>query len=592
MSICCANAQRALLVVGGLAKAGVAHFVVSPGSRNTPLILALEQIAAHVDSPDIHIHRILDERSAGFFALGLGRASGRPAALICTSGTAAAHYYPAVIEASQSGIGMLMLTADRPEELRGVGALQTIDQNKLFGDYVRKFLDLGTPGEQGPTDAWVVATAQRAYQACSGENAGPVHLNLPFREPLWNPDEPQQPWALPNQPAVVQGRKVLDPGQIRDLRKTLGEASRGVIIVGPRVGALGEHEAQFAKNIADLSRQLRWPIIAEPGSGVRCQLANDRLVTAADVLLRSEQFGASVAPNLVLRFGKTVTSKAVRLWAAGHGCPTILVENSGSWHDPDSAATQVVTAEPASVVASLCQESGKISTCDNWLPTWQRAQEIALAHIARLSNDHFWEGGVARQVAAALPEHGLLHVANSMPIRDLDAMAEKFSAGVTLFHHRGANGIDGSLSALLGEATALGQPAVLLCGDLSFLHDLGALNLAAQEVRPVTVVVIDNRGGGIFEHLPISQHSEYFERNFITPHEQDLVTLCRGAGLRACQATSAQALSSVLAEESLRPGVGVVVVPSDREANTAHHQELWSKVAVELSSLGKTGNQP
>jgi 2-succinyl-5-enolpyruvyl-6-hydroxy-3-cyclohexene-1-carboxylate synthase len=577
------NIKRAQLLFHGLNTSGVKDFVLSPGSRNTPLVLALEWLQELRGEENVRIHRILDERSAAFFALGVGRIGGVPAALVCTSGTAGAHYFPAVIEASQSNIPLLMLTADRPEELRAVGSLQTIDQNRLYGDYTRLYLDMGTPSLDGPSDAWVVATAARAYAAATSNLAGPVHLNLPFREPLWTPGEVAQEIELPATVQVTATRQVPSAAQLNALVESMKACAKGVIIAGPRDGAVTPNEDTLAQHVQSVAQRLGWPIIAEPGSGVRARLnGDDNLIAPADIILRGEKVAAAFAPELVLRFGKTPTSKVVRLWAAAHAQQTIVIDTNPHWHDPDAVVTQVVQADVVDVFEGLAGRLKGSGSDAPWLTRWQRASFVAEETIGKLCEESFWEGAVARQVAASLPEGALLHVANSMPIRDVDAMVRVFPPQAQVVHHRGANGIDGAISALLGEASAANAPSLLLCGDLTFLHDVSALHVAASYTCPMTIVVIDNRGGGIFEHLPISQHPKVFERNFITPHDQDLVAIARASGVRACRADDSSTLNDMLAEELTRPGLGVIVVSSERASNTALHRELWSQVQASL----------
>jgi 2-succinyl-5-enolpyruvyl-6-hydroxy-3-cyclohexene-1-carboxylate synthase len=583
VSLSAANIKRAQLLLHGLQASGVEDYVLSPGSRNTPLVLALEWLQELRGHEPVRIHRILDERSAAFFALGLGRVSARPAALVCTSGTAGAHYFPAVIEASQSCVPLLVLTADRPEELRGVGSLQTVDQNKLFGDYTRLYLDMGAPSVDGPSDAWVVTSAVRAQAAACSNHAGPVHLNLPFREPLWTPGEEPQSIDLPAVAEVMPAKQMASETQVSALVKKMAACPKGVIIAGPRDAALNSNEEALAQHVQSLARQLGWPVLAEPGSGIRTRLSGqDELIAPADIILRGEKVAAAFAPELVLRFGKTPTSKVVRLWAAAHAQQTIVIDANPMWHDPDATASQVVQARPVDVLEALADCLEGNTRDEQWLAAWQRASSVAQEAISKFCEESFWEGAVARHVVNSLPEGSLLHVANSMPIRDVDAMVQAFPLQTQVVHHRGANGIDGAISALLGEACAAQVPSVLLCGDLTFLHDVGALHVAASQASATTIVVIDNRGGGIFEHLPIAKHPTAFERNFITPHNQDLVAIARASGVRACRADDAVTLVDMLAEELTRPGMGVIVVSSERESNTAVHRALWSQVQASL----------
>lgn len=553
-----ANGEAASVLARCLVAGGVRHVVASPGSRSTPLVLAF------AEAPGARVHVVLDERVAAFVALGLARVTG-PVALVATSGTAGAHWLPAAIEARHSRLPLVLLTADRPPELHGCGAPQTVPQGRLFGDACVLSMDLGAPGlDVDPR--WLRTVAARAVDAAVGSGGGPVHLNVPFREPLWEPDgrRGQGGWrgqwgdgedparagdgALP--PArILRPRPVAPPEAVAEVAARLS-GRRGVIVAGPRASRGGLPDEALARAVERLAAALGWPVVAEPLSQLRFGhgWALPTLATRA---------GAPV-PDVVLRLGQAPTSKQVG--AFFQGAETILVDPHGDWLDPAHGATLLVVGEPAPLCEALV---ARVTPCDaGWLADWRQAAERARTHAAALC-DRFWEGAVARAVAAALPDGAALHVASSLAVRDLDAFAET-GRRVAVTSNRGANGIDGTLATAAGQSLAWMGPVVALVGDLAFFHDHGALHAARALGARLVVVVVDNGGGGIFETLPVAAHPTAFERLFLTPQPGDLGALAAGAGARVARVTDAAALEGALTAALESDGVTVVHAVVDR----------------------------
>ncbi|MCA8925874.1 MAG: 2-succinyl-5-enolpyruvyl-6-hydroxy-3-cyclohexene-1-carboxylic-acid synthase [Planctomycetes bacterium] len=542
-------------LVGALAGGGLRHVVASPGARNAPLLLA---VAA---CPTIALHMVLDERVAGFVALGLARATGRAVGLLCTSGSAAAHYYPAVLEAEASGVPLLVLSANRPPELQDCGAAQTLEQARLFGEHACHFRSLG-PADPAFSAAVLAGVSARALDAA--ERAGGVaHLDVAFREPLYSPDLPPRvvtPCASPRALSARPGFAAWDADLLRG-------ATRGLIVCGPQTADLGR-APRFAAAVQALGEHLGWPILSEPLGHAR---SGEGCVGPAELLLRDPAFAAAHRPDVVLRFGAWPTSKTLGRWLAQLDAPQVLVEPRGRLLDPAHAVRALVPLEGGAFCEALRAALPPGPRPRVWERSWRGASARLEAQLAPLCADDagVWEGAVARVVAEALPAGGLLHVAASMPVRDLDCYAPRLAAGAVVASNRGLNGIDGTLSTAWGEALAWEGPTVVLCGDLACLHDAGGLLAARGLGVSATVVVIQNGGGGIFERLPLGDHPQH-ERLFVTPQTAGLAGLCASAGARHLRVESLPELRAALGEPPC-PGVRVLEVPCPRPFNHAQH---------------------
>ena len=450
-----------------LARCGVRHAVTCPGSRNAPIVLALAARG------DIECVSVIDERSAGFVALGMARATGVPVAVTCTSGTAAANLHPAVSEARESSTPLLVLTADRPPELRDVGAGQSIDQLGLFGTAAKWFVEVGTHDPSRATAVHHRALACRAVDTAASGRPGPVHLNFPLRPPLapepedldpaaWAGRPDGRPWTEVRRPAGTPA-----PEDVTRVAKRLGAEPYGVLVCG-------EAPAAYAGAAADLARALGWPLLADPPSGVRCG-PHDRanVVAHYDLLLRAEDFIRAHRPGIVLRVGELPVSQALRPWIAG--CPQVVVDPHATWHDPARAAELVLAAPPAETLEALAAEPavGDCVADPEWIGSWRRSDALVPGALAAC--DEGFEGAVAAALAPALPDDAVVWLSYSMPVRDVEAFFPAGERPVRFLSGRGANGIDGVVSSAAGAALATGRPGYVLIGDVALLHDAGGL---------------------------------------------------------------------------------------------------------------------
>jgi 2-succinyl-5-enolpyruvyl-6-hydroxy-3-cyclohexene-1-carboxylate synthase len=545
---------------------------MAPGSRSTPLALALAR------DPRFSTSIVLDERSAAFRALGIGLAAGRPAIVCCTSGTAAANFHPAVIEAAHARVPLIVCTADRPPELRDKGAGQTIDQSKLYGGAVRWFVDPGPPEATANVGATWRALASRAFAEATGPPAGPVHLNLPFREPLVPtgaplvdaPGRPDgRPWT-----ATAAAPRTADEATIRALTARIRAQANGVLVAGWGARTTPATAERFA-------RAARWPVLADPISNLR---VGSHAISTYEALLRVDAFADAHRPTLAIRVGAPLTSKVANAWLRG-GVSQILIDPDDAWLDPDHGAAERIAAAPESLLAAVADaleargpKARVRGEClDGWLDAEQRAR-TALDQVLDAARAPF-EGLIARDLAANLPDGATLVVASSLPVRALEwCMAPR--DGLRVLANRGANGIDGFVSTTLGVATASAAPVVGFCGDLCFLHDLNGV-LRAQAGTPATFVVVDNDGGGIFSFLPQRDLPE-FEALFATPHGLDLVDVARAHGASAERVEDLSQLKDALTAGETR----VLVIPIDRALTVERHRALWSAVAAAVTSEG------
>src|SRR5262245_5649519 len=553
------------------ARAGVSEACLAPGSRSAPLALAL----ASDDRVRVHVH--LDERWAAFFALGAAKASGRPAVVVCTSGTAAANFHPAVLEAQHGRAPRVVGTADRPSERRATGAGQTVDQLDLYGGAVRWFCEVGGPdGHPAAVASWRSVAARAAAEAL-GPPAGPVHLNLAFREPLVPTGEPLvdapgrpdgRPWT-----AVTRPARVPDDTTVARLAALTRARPRGAVVAGWGSGVSPDTVERFAAAAG-------WPVLADPISGLR---QGPHAIAAYEALLRSRGFAAGHRPDLVVRLGAAPTSKPLTTWLDA-GVPQVLVDPDGAWLDPGRAAAERIAVDPDPLLAALAAAlTPRDEPDDAWLRPWLAADRSARTALDKLLDgwETPFEGRVARDVVGALPAGATLAVASSMPVRDVEAFARP-RAGLRYLANRGVDGIDGFVSTVLGAATAAPGPTVALLGDLCFLHDANGLLGAATRGVDVTFVVLDNDGGGIFSFLPQAELPEHFELLFGTPHGVDLAALAAMHGLPVDRVEKAGDVVPAVDAAISAGGVRCVIVPTERADNVGRHREAWAAVAAAL----------
>ena len=547
-------------LVDELVRGGVTDAVVSPGSRSTPLALALAA------NEWLQIHVVLDERSAGFFALGIAQASGRPCVVLTTSGTAAAELHPAVVEAHQARVPLIVCTADRPADLHGISAPQTIVQRGLFGEAVRWAAEPGVV-EGMPVSSWrSVASRAVAESTANVAGPGPVHLNLAFRDPLVEEAGELPPGRPDFRPWHRADRSPGTPS--RELASEL-HGRRGVIVAGRRCGRTA---------LPFLAEALGWPVLADARSQVR---GGPSSIAAFDALLRVPSFVASRSVECVLRLGEPPASKVLSQWLSSlDGAEQLVVDPYGRWPDPERRADRVVHADPTAFCAELMDAVHPAP--DGWLASWTAAESAAQAAIDAVlaAHEEATEPGVARSLTASLADDVSLFVSSSMPIRDVEWYGHPSSAH-RVYANRGANGIDGIVSSALGVAVGSRGPVVALLGDLAFLYDAGGLLGAMARDASCTFVIVDNGGGGIFSFLPqaTSLPAERFEQLFGTPQTADLIGLAAAHGVDGVVVERAPEVLPAVSSAVSAGGVRLVVVRTDRAANVAVHDELHAAVA-------------
>jgi 2-succinyl-5-enolpyruvyl-6-hydroxy-3-cyclohexene-1-carboxylate synthase len=554
----------------------------SPGSRCTPLVLSLAR------EQRLRSHSHIDERCAGFFALGLAKSSGLPVAVTCTSGTALAELLPAVVEAREAGVSLLVLSADRPPELRESGAGQTIDQVKIFGDSAKWFFDVGVQELDLNRLRWMRTLACRAYWRALEGRPGVVHLNFPLREPLVTDGGPLPvdhtgrragaPYVRrsPVQPRGADGEAAL--------RSLLASARRGVLVAGrhERHPPLGAAAAVFCGAAG-------WPLLADPLSGAR---SGDAAIAHYDAMLRDPVFAATHRPDLVLRVGDLPTSKPLREWLAGlDDTPQASLDAEGAWQDPAAVLTDSLALEPTRALSELAGDPGVLSPVDpDWLDAWRSADELAAeAILGVLAAGGLSEPAVAAELGVLLPAQAALFVASSMPVRDIETFWPVRSDPPRVLCNRGANGIDGTVSSAFGAAADGRGPVVLLIGDVALAHDIGGLLAARRLGLPLTIVLIDNGGGGIFDFLPVAAASgegeqDIYTRHVATPTGLDFAHAAQLYGLAhervADVASFREALERALTARP--PGARIIEVQGERAANVALHRRVWAAVSGAL----------
>lgn len=558
-------------IVDELARCGMRHAVTSPGSRNAPIALTLAA------DKRIEAVSVIDERAAGFMALGMAKATGRPVAVTCTSGTAVANLLPAVVEAHEARVPLIVLSADRPPELRDVGAGQAIDQVKIFGSAAKWFVEVGN-GE--PSRDWAThlrALACRAWWTASGGRPGPVHLNLPLREPLapvreelaaddWQGRADGRPW-VESEPATTQ----LVPDSLATLADRLAAVERGAIVCG----STGR---DVTGPVTALAAATGWPILAEPTSGLRCgSHAGDNVVAHYDALLRSQEFADAHLPELVLRIGDTPTSKPLRAWLAR--TEQVVLDPHAAWHEPTRQAETLLQADPGETCAALAERINRPIE-QGWTASWRAADDLVPPALAAAADP--FEPRAYCAIEPILPDGATVWVSSSMAIRDVETFFPRSRRAIRFLSNRGANGIDGVVSSAAGAALATGSPTWLLIGELALLHDVGGLLAASRAGADLRIVCVDNGGGGIFDFLPVAEHADpaCFEGHITTPTGVDLEALARLAGIEYRAATTADEVCDAASTP------GLVVVRTDRADNVRRHRELLAEVADQFSGDG------
>jgi 2-succinyl-5-enolpyruvyl-6-hydroxy-3-cyclohexene-1-carboxylate synthase len=610
-------------LVDELARCGLRHAVTSPGSRNAPIALTLAG-DARIDAVSV-----VDERAAGFMALGMAKASGLPVAVTCTSGTAAANLLPAVVEAWEARVPLIVLTADRPPELRDVGAGQAIDQLKLFGSAAKWFVEVGDgePGREWATH--VRALACRAWSTAGGGRPGPVHLNLPLREPLapvheelhvleWQGRDDGRPWV-----ELREHSSAPDGDDVQVLAEAVAATRRGAIVCGGgatdgggaargRRASDGDGHATLAEAVTRLAHATGWPILAEPTSGLRCgEHDGSHVVAHYDVLLRDEGLAERLLPDLVLRIGDIPTSKPLRAWLAR--TPQVVFDAHAVWNEPTRVAETILHADPArtcdalaaavearaaaggeardglagpagprdgatppATSASRAPRAAGARADSAWLPAWRDADALVAPALAEAPDP--FEPKLYAALEPLLPDDALVFVSSSMPIRHVESYFPRSARRIDFLANRGANGIDGVVASAAGAAKATGRPTFLLIGEVALLHDVGGLLAARRAGIDLTVICANNGGGAIFDFLPVAEHADDndYENHIATPTGIDLVALAALAGIEHARASTPAELSDALAA-----GARLIELPTDR----ARSRDSSAAVAAQVSAV-------
>lgn len=556
--------------VDSLYRSGVHHVVICPGSRSTPLAMTM------ANHSDMKVWIQIDERSAAYFALGMAKAEREPVAILCSSGTAAANFFPAIVEARQARIPLIILTADRPHELRDVGAPQAIDQIKIFGEYVKWFSEMALPESSEDLLQYVGRAAGRAAATARSIPSGPVHLNFPFREPLI-PDFSAQ--VEMNRPyvSVAEGIKQPDPRKIDNLAGELEGVERGLIVCGP------QDDPGLSEVITRLAEKLQFPILADPLSQLRSGSHNQKwIIDGYDAFLRDEHVSQKYKPEVVLRFGAMPVSKSFMLYMKKHPyCRLIVVDHEG-WREPTQMAADFFFADPNAFCQALeCEVNHKPS---QWGKAWIRLNEVTQKQVSRYGQSKdLSEGQVFSELIGLLPHHSMIYTGNSMPVRDLDTFFMKNDLQIRTLANRGANGIDGVVSSALG-ASASGGPLVLVIGDLSFYHDLNGLLAAKLHRLNATIIVVNNNGGGIFSFLPQAKHPEQFENLFGTPTNLEFEKVVEMYNGSFYQVENWQHFREKMEQSLSENGLKVIEVRTNREENVKQHRLIWQQVSEAIRS--------
>lgn len=556
------NATFAATLIGAFARLGVRHVCLSPGSRNTPLSLA---IAAAPELTDwVHI----DERSSGFFALGVAKATRRPVLIVTTSGTAAAELHPAIVEARYGRVPIIAITADRPFELRDVGAPQTIDQQNLYGSSVHWAHDIEATSLDARRTA---ALAARLFATAGGQPPGPVHLNVRFREPLVDAIDGNP--AVVGVPEVISARAHVDDTSASYLADAVS-ARRGVLVVGP------QDDPDLAAAATAFAAATGWPIIGDALSGLRCGRHERAHVIEAGDPLAWAGWLDTASPEMVIRCGALPTSKPIWRWLEEHpSVPQVFIEPTG-WRDPTASASTVVRGDPTATLQVLAERVRRPAPTE-WIERWRAADALASGAVDDALGGRAFpnEPAIARALSEHLTEGSALWVGSSMPVRDVDAFFRSSDRAIDIKANRGANGIDGLLSSGSGYAAVTGAGTVILAGDLSVLHDLSGLATVSRLAIPLTIVVVHNDGGGIFHFLPQAGHPE-FERYFGTPHGVDFTLVAHALGITAESIDDPDRFAEALLAEATGPRL--LQLSTDREENVTVHRDIREAVAASL----------
>ncbi|QFF99782.1 2-succinyl-5-enolpyruvyl-6-hydroxy-3-cyclohexene-1-carboxylic-acid synthase [Psychrobacillus glaciei] len=550
-------------------QAGVEDVVICPGSRSTPLAYAFAK------SEGFHFYRQIDERSAAFFALGIAKAKKLPVVLLCTSGTAAANFFPAIVEAYYARVPLLVITADRPHELREVGAPQAIDQVHLFGKHVKWSVDFPIPEDNDESLPFIERHIHRAITTAKALPMGPVHINVPFREPLLINMEQQHPVVQVSQTEMGQLVPSVEfIGWYKDLLQT---NEKGLIIVGDSLPTTA--------GFWEFAREVQWPILADPLSNLRCSVPEDCLplcIDQYDAILKENAFKDFVVPDVVVRFGAQPVSKPLTQFLKA--CkPTVFiaVDESPIFRDSLHIVTHHIQVGATSLWIPIEEKQSS-----SYLENWTKANDIATKHVQAYMEVEEDEGALAATLFETLSNGVDLFASSSMPIRDVDTFYNKTTKDIQIYANRGTNGIDGVVSTALGVQAATKRPGYLLIGDLAFLHDVNGLIVSRFQQTDLTIVIMNNDGGGIFSYLPQSSETTYFEHLFGTPTGLEFSHIAAMYDAQYDTVHSKEQFVRVLNQQKMKD-VRIIEVFTNRQVNTETHRKLWTAISEELDLIWK-----
>ncbi|MGG0719735.1 2-succinyl-5-enolpyruvyl-6-hydroxy-3-cyclohexene-1-carboxylic-acid synthase [Robertmurraya massiliosenegalensis] len=566
--------------VAELVQTGITDVVVSPGSRSTPMAMIM------AEHPELQVHINVDERSAAFFALGMAKASGKAVGLLCTSGTAAANYYPAVVEAFYSRVPLVVLTADRPHELRDVGAPQAIDQIHLYGKHVKWFVEMAIPEKTEEMQDYARSVCARAAAMAIKAPAGPVHLNFPFREPLVPNLEQEDLFRLEKREEGYVSIHHGVPSLTNDLVKRFGEQlkdfEKAIIVCGSL------EEKGFIEAVIRFADHLQFPIIADPLSQLRSGKHDGaNIIDTYDTFLRNEEAKKALKPDLIIRFGAMPVSKALTIFLKENKDAEQWVIDSGAgFRDPSLLSTSMIYCSETAFCDDMASYVGKKST-SSFLAQWRELNSFTKENLLKVREvNELSEAKLFHQLSDVLPEGATLFVGNSMPIRDLDSFFHFNEKSIKLMANRGANGIDGTISTALGASTVL-EPLYLVVGDLTFFHDLNGLMAAKLYNLNLKIIVINNNGGGIFSFLPQANHPKNFERLFGTPLDLDFKHVVHMYNGLYELVSDWDHFTSSFMRNLQNNGLSVIEIMTNRDMNLKEHRNLWNFVSQEISRFLK-----
>ncbi|WP_223595790.1 2-succinyl-5-enolpyruvyl-6-hydroxy-3-cyclohexene-1-carboxylic-acid synthase [Neobacillus bataviensis] len=563
--------------VAELVFSGVTDVVVSPGSRSTPMAMVM------AEHPDLKVHIHVDERSAAFFALGIAKITNRPVAILCTSGTAAANYFPAIVEARYSRVPLIVLTADRPHELREVGAPQAIDQIHLYGHHVKWFAEMALPDKSDEMIRYARTFCARAAAAATAAPAGPVHLNFPFREPLipkldeeiFHTEERSNGYVK-----VLTGDLTINEEHIKEIAEKLRGREKGIIVCGNIA------DEAFTNAVTQLAEVLKFPILADPLSQLRSgKHSLEQIIDAYDTFLRNDEAKSYLKPDVVIRFGAMPVSKALTIFLKeNHNADQFVIDGGGGWRDPSSLSTDMIFCNETIFCEKLVTYL-KIQSPSMFLEDWKKVNKLTKENMTLVRDTaELSEGRLFYQLAELLPEGATIFVGNSMPIRDLDSFFLNNDKSIRAVANRGANGIDGTVSTALGAAL-YSHPLYLVLGDLTFFHDLNGLIAAKLYNIDINIILVNNNGGGIFSFLPQAEHPKHFELLFGTALNIEFEHAVKMFHGDYTKIKDWDHFESEMKMAMNSKGMKVFEVATNRDRNRDEHREFWRVVSREISNF-------